>query len=91
MKKQERQHREIISAAIRPRELTKREREVIKLVAEGYKNKEVAEELGIAVKTVEIHRANIMNKLALRNVAQLICYAIQKRLITIEDGEADPT
>ena len=74
---------------ISPRELSKREKEVAQLVAMGYKNKEVAGKLGVAVKTVETHRANIMNKLALRNVAQLICYAIQKRLITIEDGEAD--
>ncbi|MCG3113279.1 MAG: response regulator transcription factor (plasmid) [Candidatus Manganitrophus sp.] len=78
------QHREIISKAIRPRELTKREREVVKLVTEGYKNKEVAEELGIAVKTVETHRANIMNKLAFRNIAQLVRYAIQKGLVQIE-------
>ena len=84
MKKQERQYREIVSTVIRPRELTKREREVVKLVAEGYKNKEVAEELGIAVKTVETHRANIMNKLAFRNVAQLIRYAIQKGLVSVE-------
>lgn len=43
----------------------------------------------MAVKTVETHRANIMNKLALRNVAQLIRYAIQKGMITIEDELAD--
>jgi len=84
LKKQERQYSEIVSTAIRPRELTKREREVVKLVAEGYKNKEVAEELGISVKTVETHRSNIMNKLAFRNVSQLIRYAIQKGLVPIE-------
>ncbi|WDT82925.1 MAG: LuxR C-terminal-related transcriptional regulator (plasmid) [Candidatus Manganitrophus sp.] len=54
------------------------------MVTEGYKNKEVAEELGIAVKTVETHRANIMNKLAFRNIAQLVRYAIQKGLVQIE-------
>ena len=44
----------------------------------------MAGELGIAVKTVETHRANIMNELAFRNVAQLIRYAIQKDLVQIE-------
>ena len=84
MKKQEKQHGEIVSTAIRPRELTKREREVVKLVAEGYKNKEVAEKLGISVKTVETHRFNVMNKLAFRNIAQLVRYAIQKGLVSVE-------
>jgi len=50
----------------------------------GYKNREVAEKLEIAAKTVETHRANIMNKLALRNIAQLIRYAIRKGFISIE-------
>ncbi|HZR46895.1 MAG TPA: response regulator transcription factor [Candidatus Manganitrophaceae bacterium] len=66
------------------RPLSQREREVVKLVAEGYKNKEAAEMLGISVKTIETHRANIMNKLALRNVAQLVHYAIQKEIIDIK-------
>lgn len=68
----------------RPRELTKREQEVVTLVASGYKSREVAEKLGIKVKTVETHRANVMNKLAFRNIAQLIRYAIQKRMVSIE-------
>lgn len=67
-----------------PRPITQREREVVKLVAEGYKNREIAQELGISVKTIETHRANIMNKLALRNVAELIHYAIRKEIINIE-------
>jgi DNA-binding NarL/FixJ family response regulator len=66
------------------RPITQREREVVKMIAEGYKNREIADELGISVKTIETHRANIMNKLALRNVAQLIHYAIQKGMISIE-------
>lgn len=74
---------------ISPRELLKREKEVVQLIATGYKNREVAGKLGMAVKTVETHRANIMNKLALRNVAQLICYAIQKGMIAIGDEQAD--
>lgn len=84
MKKQERSQDGRNSLPVRPRELSKREKEVVQLVAMGYKNREVAEKLGIAAKTVETHRANIMNKLALRNVAQLIRYAIQKGLVTIE-------
>lgn len=84
MKNKERGFNELISTAVRPRELTKREIEIVQLVAQGCRNREVAEKLGIKVKTVETHRANIMNKLALRNIAHLIRYAIQKGLITIE-------
>lgn len=66
------------------RSLTKRETEVVRLVSQGHKNREVAEKLEISVKTVETHRSNVMNKLALRNVVELIRYAIQKGLIKIE-------
>ncbi|MBI3805150.1 MAG: response regulator transcription factor [Nitrospirae bacterium] len=66
------------------RSLTKRETEIVRLVADGYKNREVAETLGISIKTVETHRANIMNKLALRNLAELIRYAIQKGLVKLD-------
>lgn len=68
-----------------PRHLTPREIEVVRLVAEGYRNREIAKELGISVKTVETHRANTMNKLGFRNVAQLIRYAVQKEIIKIEN------
>lgn len=66
------------------RPLTKREKEIVRLVAMGYKNREAAERLGISVKTIETHRANIMNKMALRNLAELIHYAIRTGLITVE-------
>jgi DNA-binding NarL/FixJ family response regulator len=62
--------------------LTQREREVLKLLAEGYLNKEIADLLNISVKTVEKHRANIMNKLEMHNVAALTAYAIGKGLVT---------
>lgn len=62
--------------------ITQREREVLKLVAEGYKNKQIAELLHISVKTVEKHRANIMKKLDLHNASELTAYAIGKRLVT---------
>jgi DNA-binding NarL/FixJ family response regulator len=62
--------------------ITQREREVLKLLAEGYLNKEIAEFLHISVKTVEKHRANIMNKLDLHNASALTAYAIEKGLVT---------
>ncbi len=66
------------------RSLTKREAEIVHLISGGLRNKEVAKTLGISVKTVETHRVNIMNKLALQNLAQLIRYAVQKGIIEIE-------
>jgi DNA-binding NarL/FixJ family response regulator len=62
--------------------VTQREREVLKLLAEGYPNKEIAEFLHISVKTVEKHRANIMNKLDLHNASALTAFAIEKGLVT---------
>jgi DNA-binding NarL/FixJ family response regulator len=62
--------------------LTRREREVLKLIGEGYKNKEIADLLFISVKTVEKHRSNIMKKLDLHNAATLTAYAIEKGLVT---------
>jgi DNA-binding NarL/FixJ family response regulator len=61
--------------------VTQREREVLKLLAEGYRNKEIADLLNISVKTVEKHRANIMDKLEMRNVSELTVYAIGKGLV----------
>ncbi|WP_035239420.1 response regulator [Desulfobacter vibrioformis] len=61
--------------------LTQREREVLKLVAEGYTSKKVAGFLCISPKTVERHRSNIMNKLNLHNVSELTSFAIEKNLI----------
>jgi DNA-binding NarL/FixJ family response regulator len=58
--------------------LTLREREVLKLIAEGIPNKEIAEFLCISVRTVEHHRANIMEKLNIKETANLIKYAIRK-------------
>lgn len=61
--------------------LSQREREVLKLIAEGYKNKEIARDLCISLKTVEKHRANLMKKLDLHNAAALTVYAMQKGLV----------
>jgi DNA-binding NarL/FixJ family response regulator len=62
--------------------ITQREREVLKLLAEGYMNKDIGELLNISVKTVEKHRANIMNKLDLHNASALTAYAIERGLVT---------
>jgi len=64
--------------------LTSREREILKMIAEGYKSKEIADDLCISVKTVEKHRANLMEKLNLHNVQVLTAYAIEKGLVSRE-------
>ena len=67
-----------------PRKLTAREIEIVKMVTVGVKNREVAEHLGISVKTVETHRANIMNKLGLRVTVDLVHYALREKLIKVQ-------
>jgi DNA-binding NarL/FixJ family response regulator len=64
--------------------LTTRERQVLRLVAEGYSNKEVAGSLGIAVKTVMTHRASLMDKLDIHNQSKLVQFAIRMGVMTIE-------
>ena len=61
--------------------LTQREKEILKLVGEGYKNKEISDYLFISVKTVEKHRSNIMEKLNLHTASALTAYAIEKGLV----------
>jgi DNA-binding NarL/FixJ family response regulator len=61
--------------------VTGREREIIQLLAEGRSNKEAASTLGISVKTIEAHRANIMRKLRLRSVSELVRYAIRNKIV----------
>jgi len=61
--------------------LTAREREILKLVAEGNTNKKIAKHLCISLKTVEKHRSNLMQKLDLRNTAALTAYAIAKKMV----------
>jgi DNA-binding NarL/FixJ family response regulator len=61
--------------------LSPREREILKLIAEGYKNKEIAADLFISLKTVEKHRANLMKKLDLHNAAALTTFAIEQGLV----------
>ena len=61
--------------------LTSREREIVQLLAEGKSSKEVASSLGISVKTAETHRANIMRKLELHSVSELVRYAVRNQII----------
>jgi two-component system, NarL family, response regulator NreC len=62
--------------------LTEREKETLQLLAEGKSNKEVARILNLSVYTVETHRSNIMEKLDLHTTADIILYAVRKKLIT---------
>jgi DNA-binding NarL/FixJ family response regulator len=62
--------------------LTSREREVLQLIAEGKSNKEAASALGISVTTVETHRANLMRKLGVHSVAEIVHYAVRHKMIT---------
>jgi DNA-binding NarL/FixJ family response regulator len=62
--------------------LTDREKEVLQLLAEGRSNKEVANVLGLSVTTVETHRTNLMQKLDLHSTAEIVLYAVRKRIIS---------
>jgi DNA-binding NarL/FixJ family response regulator len=64
--------------SFKPDSMTPREREVLKLIAEGKSGKEIADLLSISVRTVEHHRANLMAKLSLKKTADLVKYALQK-------------
>jgi len=62
--------------------LTEREIQVVRLVAEGLSSREIADRLSISVKTVDTHRANVMEKVGVRNAAELIKYAIRHGLVS---------
>lgn len=64
--------------------LTDREREALQLLAEGRSSKEIADKMGVSVKTVETHRRNIMEKLNLHSVAELTKYAIREGVTSLE-------
>ncbi len=64
-------------------ELGAREEQVLRLLAEGYPSKAIAQELSIATSTVEVHRRNIMDKTGLRNIADLTRYAIRSKLVEL--------
>jgi len=80
--------REFITSGGRKRpfiQLTNREREVLALIAEGQSNKEVANHLGIGVRTIETHRERIMEKLDIHTIAGLTRFAIRNGVISLEE------
>lgn len=75
-------HRQDGTSSLKPHErLTVREREVLHMLAEGLSNAEIAARLSVSRRTVEVHRANVMRKLGLRNQVQLLRYAIDAGIV----------
>ena len=70
--------------------LTKREHEILKLLAEGRSVKDIASSFDLSVKTVEAHKFNLMRKLGIHNKAQLVQFAIQKKVIRLPEQVAGP-
>lgn len=64
-------------------EITSREQEILQLVVDGYTSKEIADELFISPRTVDTHRSNLMQKLELKNIADLVRFAIENELVEI--------
>jgi two-component system response regulator NreC len=62
--------------------LSEREKQVVRLVADGMSSREIADQLGLSVKTVDTHRANIMEKLGIHSSAELVKYAIREGIVT---------
>jgi DNA-binding NarL/FixJ family response regulator len=71
--------------------LTSRETEILQLIAEGHANKQIADVLGITVKTVEKHRQELMDKLNIHNIASLTRYAVSHRLIQVPSAPFTPS
>jgi DNA-binding NarL/FixJ family response regulator len=71
--------------------LTPRQRETLRLVAEGRTNKEIARLLGVGIKTVETHRSQLMHRLNIRDLPGLVRYAIRTGLISSDADPAEPT
>jgi DNA-binding NarL/FixJ family response regulator len=69
------------SVSAPPSPVTPRQQQVLALIVQGLTNREIAGELGVSVRTVEVHRFDLMHRLEVRNVAQLIRQAIQMRLL----------
>jgi len=73
-----------VSGTAKPGVLTPREQEVLKLLAEGLLTKQIADRLGVSIKTVEAHRQHIMEKLGMQSVAELTKYAIRSGIVKLE-------
>lgn len=69
---------QFLRGTTRQRELTNREEQVIRLIAQGYANKEIANQLDISVKTVESHKTNVMEKLELKSRTEIVRYAVRQ-------------
>jgi DNA-binding NarL/FixJ family response regulator len=76
-----------VAAGGAPNPLTRREREIVQLLAESLTNKEIAARLSISVKTVETHRGAIMRKLGLSSIVELVYYALRNKIVELEDEE----
>ena len=68
--------------------LTERQRQVLVMIARGYSTKQIAFELGLSPKTVEVHRARLMERLGISDVAGLTLYAVRKRLVDPENPQS---
>ncbi|MCK5348484.1 MAG: helix-turn-helix domain-containing protein, partial [Desulfobacula sp.] len=68
----------------RSNEISKKERQVLQLVAEGERTRDIAEKLGVSIKTIETHRRNIMKKLSIFSIAGLTKFAILKGLVVTQ-------
>jgi len=69
-------------------DLTAREREIVQLLAEGKSTKEVAVTLGVSIKTAETHRSNLMRKLGLHCLSELVLYAVRNNIVQVPDKPA---
>ena len=72
----------VVSEEVIPAVLTSREREILSLIAEGYSNTEIGDQLNISHRTVDTHRTNLMKKIGVRNIAGLIRYAFRHGIVT---------
>jgi DNA-binding NarL/FixJ family response regulator len=68
--------KQFLRGEMRPKQLTEREEGVLRLIAQGYSNKEIGGQLNISVKTVETHRSNLMEKLDLKSRTEIVRYAV---------------
>mgnify|MGYP003536122707 FL=1 len=75
-----------LAAKRRPEDLTPREQEILQLVWAGLTNRTIAEQLHISIKTAEAHRANMMKKLRVSNIAQLLKTALEEGLLATHAG-----
>ncbi|HEV2827925.1 MAG TPA: response regulator transcription factor [Pyrinomonadaceae bacterium] len=69
---------QFLRGEVRQRELTSREEQILRLIAQGYANKEIAKQLDISVKTVESHKTNVMEKLELKSRTEIVRYAVRQ-------------